>query len=99
MQTKILLALCLVAISQVNAHGAITAVQGSNGMTGEAFGVDQSTPRDGTKRNPFQTDSSIIRDRKMQKRCQRWSLWRMCSCYSGYGRYKAEAGTISRTEN
>uniref|UniRef100_A0A0S1MKA0 N-glycosylation site corresponding to basepairs n=1 Tax=Phakopsora pachyrhizi TaxID=170000 RepID=A0A0S1MKA0_PHAPC len=44
MQTKILLALCLVAISQVNAHGAITAVQGSNGMTGEAFGVDQSTP-------------------------------------------------------
>ncbi|KAI8444880.1 MAS3 protein [Phakopsora pachyrhizi] len=48
MQTKILLALCLVAISQVNAHGAITAVQGSNGMTGEAFGVDQSTPRDGT---------------------------------------------------
>uniref|UniRef100_A0A0S1MIF2 Secreted protein n=1 Tax=Phakopsora pachyrhizi TaxID=170000 RepID=A0A0S1MIF2_PHAPC len=65
MQTKILLALCLVAISQVNAHGAITAVQGSNGMTGEAFGVDQSTPRDGTKRNPFQTDSSIIRDREI----------------------------------
>ncbi|KAL5493027.1 hypothetical protein ACEPAI_4475 [Sanghuangporus weigelae] len=51
----------------VRAHGVLTAVTGTNGVTGQGFGVDASTPRDGTKRNPFQQDTSIIRDREIKK--------------------------------
>lgn len=29
----------------------------------QAVGIDNATPRDGTRREPFQRDSSIIRDR------------------------------------
>ncbi|KAF9494224.1 hypothetical protein BDN71DRAFT_1393557 [Pleurotus eryngii] len=49
----------------VSAHGVITAVTGANGVTGAGFGVDASTPRDGSRRNPFQQDSSIIRDKEI----------------------------------
>lgn len=38
----------------VNAHGVLTTVTGTNGVTGQGFGVIDSTPRDGTRRNPFQ---------------------------------------------
>ena len=38
----------------VNAHGVLTAVTGTNGVNGQGFGVIASTPRDGTRRNPFQ---------------------------------------------
>ncbi|KAG9126578.1 hypothetical protein FRC07_002918 [Ceratobasidium sp. 392] len=55
----------LAAVSSVSAHGVITRVAGSNGVEGQGFGVDDSTPRDGTRRNPFQQDSSIIRDREI----------------------------------
>ncbi|KAJ8453549.1 hypothetical protein ONZ45_g19673 [Pleurotus djamor] len=56
----------LVALAlHVNAHGVITAVTGTNGVTGQGFGVDASTPRDGSRRNPFQQDTSIIRDREI----------------------------------
>ncbi|EJC99890.1 uncharacterized protein FOMMEDRAFT_93383 [Fomitiporia mediterranea MF3/22] len=57
-----LLALALHA----HAHGVLTAVTGANGVSGQGFGVIASTPRDGTKRNPFQQDTSIIRDKEIQ---------------------------------
>ncbi|CAE6335214.1 unnamed protein product [Rhizoctonia solani] len=57
--------LVLAAISSVNAHGAMVAVTGSNGVNGQGFGIVDSTPRDGTRRQPFQTDTSIIRDREI----------------------------------
>ncbi|CCO30280.1 hypothetical protein BN14_04307 [Rhizoctonia solani AG-1 IB] len=53
------------AVTTVNAHGVITAVKGGNGVTAQAFGVVETTPRDGTKRTPFQVDSSIIRDKEI----------------------------------
>ncbi|QRV90190.1 hypothetical protein RhiJN_18208 [Ceratobasidium sp. AG-Ba] len=55
----------LSAISSVSAHGVLVAATGANGVTSQGFGVVESTPRDGTRRNPFQTDSSIIRDREI----------------------------------
>ncbi|QRV82101.1 gEgh 16 protein [Ceratobasidium sp. AG-Ba] len=52
--------------SLVAAHGVITEVKGANGVTGIPMGVDTTTPRDGTRANPFQRDTSIIRDREIQ---------------------------------
>ncbi|CAE6525781.1 unnamed protein product, partial [Rhizoctonia solani] len=53
------------AVSSVSAHGALVAVTGANGVNGQGFGIVDSTPRDGTRRNPFQTDTSIIRDKEI----------------------------------
>ncbi|KAF4569354.1 hypothetical protein EYR36_009144 [Pleurotus pulmonarius] len=57
----------LAAAIQVNAHGVLTAVTGANGITAQGFGVVATTPRTGSRRNPFQQDSSIIRDREIQR--------------------------------
>ncbi|CAE6510866.1 unnamed protein product [Rhizoctonia solani] len=54
--------LVLAAVSSVNGHGVLTRVAGANGINGKGFGVEDATPRDGTRRNPFQFDTSIIRD-------------------------------------
>lgn len=51
--------------TSVHGHGAMVAVTGANGVTAMGMGVDPSTPRDGTRRNPFQQDSSIIRDEEI----------------------------------
>jgi hypothetical protein len=48
------------AVTTVNAHGVITAVKGGNGVTAQAFGVVETTPRDGTKRTPFQVSSYYL---------------------------------------
>ncbi|KAB5591171.1 hypothetical protein CTheo_5380 [Ceratobasidium theobromae] len=61
------LILAIATISSVNAHGALVAITGSNGVNGQGFGIVESTPRDGTRREPFQTDTSIIRDREISK--------------------------------
>ncbi|CAE6467326.1 unnamed protein product [Rhizoctonia solani] len=50
--------LVLAAVTSVNAHAAMIKV----GATGKGFGVVETTPRDGTRRDPFQADTSIIRD-------------------------------------
>lgn len=42
-------------------HGAIIAAVGDAGGAGMALGVDTSTPRDGTRRRPFQQDSTRFR--------------------------------------
>ncbi|KAK0714950.1 hypothetical protein B0H67DRAFT_644757 [Lasiosphaeris hirsuta] len=44
--------------SLVSGHGAIISATGDAGGTGMALGIDTSTPRDGTRRNPFQQDST-----------------------------------------
>lgn len=42
----------------VAGHGAIISATGNAGGTGMALGVVTSTPRDGTRRDPFQQDST-----------------------------------------
>ncbi|KAK3688454.1 hypothetical protein B0T22DRAFT_376952 [Podospora appendiculata] len=42
----------------VAGHGAIIKATGDAGGAGMALGIDTSTPRDGTRRNPFQQDST-----------------------------------------
>jgi len=52
----------LLAITQLVAgHGAIIKAVGDMGGAGSAIGVVPDTPRDGTKRNPFQQDSTRFR--------------------------------------
>ncbi|KAI1359071.1 hypothetical protein F5Y08DRAFT_345069 [Xylaria arbuscula] len=59
---KVTLALGLMSIAHLVAgHGAITEATGDAGGTGMALGIDTSTPRDGTRRRPFQQDSTRFR--------------------------------------
>ncbi|KAK3068278.1 hypothetical protein LTS18_000730, partial [Coniosporium uncinatum] len=54
-----LLAAGLLSASQLVAgHGAIIKAVGDMGGMGSAIGVDAATPRDGTRRNPFQQDTT-----------------------------------------
>jgi hypothetical protein len=46
------------AATLVAGHGAIVKAVGDQGGAGSAIGVDPATPRDGTRRNPFQQDST-----------------------------------------
>ncbi|KAI1134469.1 hypothetical protein F5Y05DRAFT_417111 [Hypoxylon sp. FL0543] len=56
------IALGLLAAAQLAAsHGVITNATGDAGGSGMALGVDPTTPRDGTRRNPFQQDSTRFR--------------------------------------
>ncbi len=49
----------LLAISDfVAGHGCIIAATGDAGGNGTALGIDSSTPRDGTRRRPFQQDTT-----------------------------------------
>ncbi|POS84431.1 hypothetical protein EPUL_005862, partial [Erysiphe pulchra] len=43
-------------------HGAIVKAVGDLGGNGTALGIDGSTPRDGTKQNPFQSDSTRFKN-------------------------------------
>ncbi|KAI1353626.1 hypothetical protein F5Y01DRAFT_322852 [Xylaria sp. FL0043] len=56
---KFILGLGLMAFAHLVAgHGAITNAVGDAGGSGMALGIDTSTPRDGTRRRPFQQDST-----------------------------------------
>jgi hypothetical protein len=49
----------LLAITQLVAgHGAIVKAVGDAGGAGSAIGIDPNTPRDGTRRDPFQQDTT-----------------------------------------
>lgn len=48
----------LLAADLVSGHAAIVDAVGDAGGAGMALGIDTSTPRDGTRRNPFQQDST-----------------------------------------
>jgi hypothetical protein len=50
-----------VAADMAAAHSVITNAVGDAGGSGMALGVDTSTPRDGTRRRPFQTDATRFR--------------------------------------
>ncbi|XXG95038.1 hypothetical protein Hte_001298 [Hypoxylon texense] len=59
---KTIVAFGLIATAQLAAsHGVITDATGDAGGSGMGLGVDTSTPRDGTRRNPFQQDSTRFR--------------------------------------
>ncbi|CAM1508916.1 Fc.00g026550.m01.CDS01 [Cosmosporella sp. VM-42] len=52
----------LIAAAQLAAgHSVITNAVGDSGGSGMALGVDTSTPRDGTRRRPFQQDATRFR--------------------------------------
>jgi hypothetical protein len=48
----------LAAADLVAGHGAIVKAVGDAGGAGSAIGIVPDTPRDGTRRNPFQADST-----------------------------------------
>ncbi|KAK4699250.1 hypothetical protein P7C70_g7012, partial [Phenoliferia sp. Uapishka_3] len=49
-------------ISYASAHAVITAVVGTNGVVTTGFGVVSGTLRTGTDEQPFQTDTSVLKD-------------------------------------
>jgi hypothetical protein len=51
----------LVAAQLAAGHSIITGATGDAGGKGMALGVDSSTPRDGTRRQPFQQDATRFR--------------------------------------
>ncbi|KAH7030592.1 uncharacterized protein B0I36DRAFT_373844 [Microdochium trichocladiopsis] len=62
MIASVYIASTLLAAGQLVAgHAAIIQAQGDLGGLGSAIAVDASTPRDGTRRNPFQADSTRFR--------------------------------------
>ncbi|KAF1983191.1 hypothetical protein K402DRAFT_338815, partial [Aulographum hederae CBS 113979] len=58
MLSSALVAVLLASGQLVAGHGAIIKATGNMGGNGSAIGVDASTPRDGTRRNPFQQDTT-----------------------------------------
>ncbi|TGJ81407.1 hypothetical protein E0Z10_g7352 [Xylaria hypoxylon] len=56
---KAILSLGLMSVAHLVAgHGAIINAVGDAGGSGMALGIDSSTPRDGTRRKPFQQDTT-----------------------------------------
>ncbi|EEU44005.1 uncharacterized protein NECHADRAFT_7995, partial [Fusarium vanettenii 77-13-4] len=52
----------LLALAELTAgHSVITNAVGDSGGSGMALGVDNTTPRDGTRRRPFQQDATRFR--------------------------------------
>ncbi|KAI1336070.1 hypothetical protein F5Y15DRAFT_217645 [Xylariaceae sp. FL0016] len=59
---KVVFALGLMSLAQLaSGHSVITGAVGDAGGSGMGLGVDSSTPRDGTRRNPFQQDATRFR--------------------------------------
>ncbi|GAP88553.1 putative mas3 protein [Rosellinia necatrix] len=59
---RVILSVGLLSAAQLVAgHGAIINAVGDAGGSGMALGVDTTTPRDGTRRRPFQQDSTRFR--------------------------------------
>lgn len=58
---SVLAASLLFGAQLVAGHAAIIGAKGNAGGSGMALGVDSSTPRDGTRRNPFQQDATRFR--------------------------------------
>ncbi|KAF2469948.1 uncharacterized protein BDR25DRAFT_287544 [Lindgomyces ingoldianus] len=58
-----LISMGLLASSQLVAgHSAIVKAVGDQGGAGSAIGIDPATPRDGTRRNPFQQDATRFKN-------------------------------------
>ncbi|KAK3390884.1 CAS1 protein [Podospora didyma] len=57
--SKTIFTLILLTVAElVSGHGAIVKAVGDAGGVGMALGIDTTTPRDGTRRNPFQRDTT-----------------------------------------
>ncbi|KLU92982.1 hypothetical protein MAPG_11925, partial [Magnaporthiopsis poae ATCC 64411] len=56
--STIISAIVLAGAELVAGHAAIVKAVGNAGGSGMALGIDSSTPRDGTRRNPFQQDAT-----------------------------------------
>ncbi|KAF8306702.1 hypothetical protein DL93DRAFT_2172026 [Clavulina sp. PMI_390] len=56
------IALAFLSFRLVAGHGALTQVKGANGINAAGFGILASTPRTGSSPNPFEQDTSVIRD-------------------------------------
>ena len=56
----------MLAAQLVSSHSVITNAVGNAGGSGMALGVNPSTPRDGTRRNPFQQDATRFRGQSAQ---------------------------------
>lgn len=74
MYSKIIVS-ALVAIlamaPEASAHGLILSAKGDAGTaSSKALGVVDSTPRDGTRRNPFQQDSTIFKNQRTVAQAQ-----------------------------
>ncbi|KAK0103608.1 hypothetical protein ONS95_005620 [Cadophora gregata] len=54
--------MAMAAAELVAGHGAIIKAVGDQGGEGMALGIDPSTPRDGSNRNPFQQDSTRFKN-------------------------------------
>jgi Egh16-like virulence factor len=65
LSTRALITILAALATTVHGHGAMVAVTGANGVTGAGLGINPATPRDGTRRNPFQQDTSIINDKEI----------------------------------
>lgn len=60
------LLVAFVSFNLVAGHGALTTITGANGITSAGFGIDPSTPRDGSRPTPFEQDTSVIRNNEIQ---------------------------------
>lgn len=62
MSLKVIIACSALLVAQLaSGHSVITNAIGDAGGSGMALGVDTSTPRDGTDREPFQQDATRFR--------------------------------------
>jgi hypothetical protein len=65
LSTYALITILAALATTVHGHGAMVAVNGANGVTGAGLGINPATPRDGSTRNPFEQDTSIINDKEI----------------------------------
>ncbi|KAK7064369.1 GEgh 16 [Favolaschia claudopus] len=61
----VFVAISFSSLLNVHAHGTITGVTGANGVKAAGFGIIASTPRDGSRPNPFEQDTSVIRNNEI----------------------------------
>jgi len=67
LSTHVLITILAALATTVHGHGAMVAVIGANNITGMGLGINPATPRDGSTRNPFEQDTSIINDKEIAK--------------------------------
>jgi len=77
------------AAQLVAGHGAIVKAVGDMGGQGTAIGIDASTPRDGSRREPFQADSTRFKNQNVDA----------CGETLGGGANEAETGVAKVVES
>jgi hypothetical protein len=67
LSTHALITILAALATTVHGHAAMVAVNGANGVIGAGLGINPATPRDGSTKNPFEQDTSIINDKEIAK--------------------------------